>query len=83
MFYAFRVLMAELTDLNDNTNDTIIKRYYGTKSLGGIDLLIFNQLFKRENSVQTVNGKIFMKKIIELNKKFEEYKQTPVWMVSM
>jgi hypothetical protein len=66
-------------EVNGDLDENIVRKYYGSKSLGGIDLLVFNQLFKQPN----VNGKIFISKIDQLLKKFESYEKTPIWMVKI
>jgi hypothetical protein len=66
---------------NNDLESNFIHKYYGSASLGGIDLLVFYKLFKVENNAQVVNGVNYVKRADEILKKFNNYDKSPVWMV--
>lgn len=80
-------LSGEIDNNEKYLDKNIVQRYYGSLSLGGVDLLVFYKLFKTEDNntppLFNNNKNNFIETIDYIIETFSSFKKAPIWMVNI
>lgn len=66
-----------MADISEEKNETIITKYFGTKDVAGIDLVLTHKLFSND-----ISGKEFLKHTNAVLKLHDANNKKPLWAVN-